>query len=56
MTFRKKLLLAFCVMTVPLAVIGGQALWSVHEQTAFAQIMRAGFLHVNVFASLEREQ
>ena len=53
MTFKKKLLLAFCVMTAPLATIGGVALWSAHEQTSALRRLQMGLARARIFAEVE---
>jgi len=50
---KNKLLIAFCVMTVPLAVIGAQALWSVHEETAAMGRLQQSLARARVFAEVE---
>ena len=44
---------AFCVMTVPLAVIGAQALWNVREQTAALRRLQLSLSRARIFAEVE---
>lgn len=53
MTFKKKLLVAFCVMTVPLAVIGAQALWSVRQERAALRRLELSLARARTFAEVE---
>ena len=50
---KNRLLIAFCVMTVPLAVIGAQALWSVHEETAAMRRLQESLARARIFAEVE---
>jgi hypothetical protein len=52
-TFKKKLLLAFCVMTAPLAIIGGVALWSAHQQTSALRRLQMSLARARIFAEVE---
>jgi len=52
-TFKKKLLVAFCIMTVPLAVIGALALWSVREQRAAIGRLQLSLSRARIFAEVE---
>ena len=53
MTFQKKLLGTFCVMTLPLAVIGAQTLWTVREQTAALRQLEQNLARARIFAEVE---
>ncbi len=53
MTFKNKLLVAFCVMMVPLAVVGAQALRSVREQTAAFRRLQLSLSRARIFAEVE---
>jgi signal transduction histidine kinase len=53
MTFKKKLLLAFSVMTVPLAIICAQALWSVRQQRAALRRVELSLARARTFAEIE---
>lgn len=50
---KNRLLIAFCIMTVPLAVIGAQALWSVHEETAAMGRLQESLARARIFAEVE---
>jgi signal transduction histidine kinase len=52
-TFKTKLILAFCVMMVPLAVVGAQALRSVREQTAAFRRLQLSLSRARIFAEAE---
>jgi signal transduction histidine kinase len=51
--FKKKLVVVFCAMTVPLAVIGAQALWGVREQLTTLRRLQLGLSRARVFAEVE---
>ncbi len=54
MTFKKKLVVAFCVMAaVPLAVIGAQAFWNVRQQRAGLRRLQLSLLQARIFDELE---
>ena len=53
MTFRKKLLLAFSVMIVPLGIIGAQTLWNVRRERVALQTLEESLARARVFADVE---
>ena len=53
MTFKTKLIVAFCVMMVPLAVVGAQALRSVRDQTAAFRRLQTSLSRARIFAEVE---
>ena len=53
MTFKRKLLVAFCIMTVPLAVVGALALWGVREQRATIGRLQLSLSRARIFAEVE---
>ena len=53
MTFKKKLLLAFSVMVVPLAIIAAQALWNLREETRALKTLEESLSRARVFADVE---
>ena len=53
MTFRKKLLLAFGVMIVPLGIIGAQTLWNVRRERVALQTLEESLARARVFADVE---
>src|SRR5437879_10800291 len=53
MTFRKKLLLAFSVMIVPLGIIGAQTLWNVRQERVALQTLEESLARARVFADVE---
>jgi signal transduction histidine kinase len=52
-TYKKKLLVVFCIMTAPLPVIGAQALWSVREQAAALRRLQLSLARARIFAEVE---
>jgi signal transduction histidine kinase len=52
-TFKKKLLVAFCIMTAPLAVVGALALWSVREQRATLGRLQLSLSRARIFGEVE---
>jgi len=53
MTLRRKLLVAFSIMTVPLLVIGGLTLWNIREENQALRALEEGLGKVRIFAELE---
>ena len=53
MTLRRKLLVAFSIMTVPLLVIGGLTLWNIREENQALRALEEGLGRVRIFAELE---
>ncbi len=53
MTFKKKLLLAFCVMIIPLAIIGAQTLWNLRQETVALRTLEESLARARVFADVE---
>lgn len=53
MTFRKKLLLAFSIMVLPLALIGAQALWNLRQETVALTTLEESLARARVFADTE---
>lgn len=53
MTFKTKLVLAFSVMVVPLAVIGAQTLWNLREETVALERLGESLSRARVFADVE---
>src|SRR5207244_162854 len=53
MTFRKKLLLAFSVMILPLRGIGAQTLWNVRQERVALQTLEESLARARVFADVE---
>jgi len=53
MTFKKKLLLAFSIMVVPLAIIAAQALWNLREETRALTTLGESLSRARVFADVE---
>jgi two-component system, NtrC family, sensor kinase len=53
MTFRKKLLLAFGVMIVPLGIIGAQTLWNLRQETVALRTLEESLARARVFADIE---
>ena len=53
MTFKKKLLLAFCVMMVPLGIIGAQTLWNLRQETVALRTLEESLARARVFADVE---
>ena len=53
MTLRRKLLVAFSIMTVPLLVIGGLMLWNIREENQALRALEEGLGRVRIFAELE---
>lgn len=53
MTFRKKLLLAFSIMVLPLALIGAQALWNLRQETVALTTLEESLARARAFADVE---
>jgi signal transduction histidine kinase len=53
MTLRRKLLVAFSIMAVPLLVIGGLTLWNIREENQALRALEEGLGRVRIFAELE---
>ncbi len=53
MTFKKKLLLAFSIMIVPLGIIGAQAIWNLRQETVALTILEESLARARVFADVE---
>jgi signal transduction histidine kinase len=53
MTFQRKLLLGFCIMVVPIALIGAEALWSNREERQALQALGERMARTRTFAGLE---
>jgi signal transduction histidine kinase len=52
-TFRKKLLLAFSIMVLPLALIGAQALWNLRQETVALTTLEESLARARAFADVE---
>jgi signal transduction histidine kinase len=52
-SFKRKLLGAFCVMTIPLGLVVAQALWNVREQKAAVNRLELSLSRAQIFADLE---
>jgi signal transduction histidine kinase len=52
-TYKRKLLAVFCIVTAPLPVIGAQALWSVREQAAALRRLQMSLARARIFAEVE---
>ncbi len=53
MTFKTKLLTAFCIMAVPLAIIAGLALRSVRKQAAAVARLQVSLARARIFSEVE---
>jgi signal transduction histidine kinase len=53
MTFKKKLLLAFSIMIVPLAIIGAQAFWNLRAETSALRTLEVSLSRARIFADVE---
>lgn len=53
MTLRKKLLVAFSMLILPLLIIGVLTLWTIREENLALERLEAGMAKVRIFAELE---